>query len=103
MATIEYLAATDESLPKERIEVSGAGRTARCDNFRETTLLAGGRSRTVKSSGQDKGQETALREVVEAVRSGASSPFTLPELLAVSRATFAVEASVRTACEISIA
>ena len=103
VATIEYLAATDESLPKERIEVSGAGRTARCDNFRETTLLAGGRSRTVKSSGQDKGQETALREVVEAVRSGASSPFMLPELLAVSRATFAIEESMRTACEISIA
>jgi predicted dehydrogenase len=102
VATIEYLAATDASLPKERFEVSGAGRTARCDDFRETTLLERGRSRTVRSTGQDKAQETAVREVIEAVRAGAASPFGLHELLAVSRATFAIEESVRTGREVLI-
>ena len=32
-ASIEYLAAADPGLPKERFEVSGDGLTARCENF----------------------------------------------------------------------
>lgn len=102
VAAIEYLAASDPALPKERFEVSGCGRTARCENFRETTLFEGGRSRTVRSSGQDKGQETALRETIEAVQAGAPSPFELAELLAVSRTTFAIGESARTGREIAI-
>jgi polar amino acid transport system substrate-binding protein len=95
VATIEYLAHAESSLPKERLEVSGDGRTARCEDFRATELLGGGRPRRIRGTGQDKGQEAALREVVDAVRSGAPSPFLLPEIFAIARATLAIEASAR--------
>jgi predicted dehydrogenase/threonine dehydrogenase-like Zn-dependent dehydrogenase len=92
-ATIEYLANASAELPKERFEVSADGRTASCDNFR-TTRLPGGRK--LRTASQDKGQQTALREVVEALRAGAASPFSLEEIEAVSRATFAAAESART-------
>jgi predicted dehydrogenase/threonine dehydrogenase-like Zn-dependent dehydrogenase len=40
-ATIAYLANASPSLPKERFEVSADGRTAACENFRETRLPSG--------------------------------------------------------------
>jgi predicted dehydrogenase len=92
-AAIEYLARASGSLPKERFELSGDGRTARGENFRRTEVLGGPRVRTWN---QDKGQAAAVAEVVAAVRAGKPSPFTLAELAGVSRATFAVLGSIQT-------
>jgi predicted dehydrogenase len=86
-ATLAYLARSDPALPKERFEVSGDGRTARCDNFRSTEISGRKRLRTLN---QDKGQATAIAEVLAALRAGRPSPFELSELVAVSRATFAL-------------
>ncbi len=94
-ATIEYLARASSSLPKERFEASADGRTAQCDNYRVTRLLGAGSERKLRSVNQDKGQATAVAEVVSAVRSGAASPLTIAELVDVTRATFAIEASMR--------
>jgi predicted dehydrogenase/threonine dehydrogenase-like Zn-dependent dehydrogenase len=91
-ATIEYLAKASAALPKERWEASADGRTAICDNFRETKIHGG---KGLKTLNQDKGQTTAIAEVVAAVRDGAASPFTLEELYATSDATFAVDRSIR--------
>ena len=91
-ATLHYLACTHGELPKERFEVHGGSRTALCDNFRETRLLGG---KTVKTLSQDKGQASAVAEVIEAVRGGAPSPFTWQEIAGVTRATFAAHASIR--------
>ena len=44
---------------------------------------------------QDKGQARAVREVVDAVRSGAPSPFAWDEIAATTRATFALLESAR--------
>lgn len=98
-ATIEYLAKASPSLPKERFEVSCDGRTARCDNFRVTTFSG---AKDLRTFNQDKGQATALDEVVDALRHGRSSPFTLFELVGVSLATFAMLESARTGREIAI-
>jgi hypothetical protein len=38
VATIQYLAQASSELPKERFEVSAAGQTAICENFRQTTI-----------------------------------------------------------------
>ena len=89
-ATVEYLARASSELPKERFEVSGDGRTARCENYRETRL--GGRKR-LRTVNQDKGQATAVAEVVDALRAGRPSPFTPEEIAAVSHACFAMLAS----------
>ncbi len=96
-ATIEYLANASRELSKERFEVSSDGRTARCDNFRSTTISG---HKSVKSVNQDKGQATAVAEILAAAKNGENSPFGLDELLAVSRATFAMLESARSGREI---
>jgi predicted dehydrogenase/threonine dehydrogenase-like Zn-dependent dehydrogenase len=89
VATIEYLANTASDLPKERFEASADGLTARCENYR-TTTFDGAARRPVKTLNQDKGQTTAIAEVVGALRSGGPSPFELDDLVATSLATFAM-------------
>jgi len=98
-ATIEYLARTSAELPKERFEVSGDGRTARCDNFRVTHLSG---RKDLRTFNQDKGQATQVAEVVDAVRTGRPGPFTIYEITSVSRATFAMLESARTGRQIAV-
>lgn len=89
-ATLEYLARTSPELPKERFEISGDGRTATCDNFRVTRITG---QKDLRTFNQDKGQAAQVDEVVDAVRTGRPGPFTIFELVSVSRATFAIRES----------
>jgi predicted dehydrogenase/threonine dehydrogenase-like Zn-dependent dehydrogenase len=98
-ATIHYLANASSALPKERWEASADGSTATCDNFR-TTRIAGGRS--FKTVNQDKGQATAVREIVDAVRAGRPSPISLVDIVAVTRASFAILESARSGGSIPV-
>jgi predicted dehydrogenase/threonine dehydrogenase-like Zn-dependent dehydrogenase len=98
-ATVAYLANASTDLPKERFEVSADGRTAACENFRETRLPGGRKHKTLN---QDKGQAEAVKVAIEAVRSGAPSPFSLDELVAVSRATLRAAESARTGMALSL-
>lgn len=94
-AMIQYLASASTELPKERFEASAGGVTAICDNFRQTRILGSRASSGVKRLNQDKGQATAIEEVLGALRAGESGPFTLEELVSTSRVTFAIGESVR--------
>ena len=93
VASIEYLSRSDPGLPKERIEISGDGCTARSENFRVTTLGGG---KTLKTLNQDKGQEASVAATLAAVRSGADSPIPLDEIAGVSAATFSIRRSLET-------
>jgi len=57
----------------------------------------------VKTLNQDKGQARAVAEVIERMRTGGESPFSLDEIAAISRATFAIHESVRSGNAIRIA
>jgi polar amino acid transport system substrate-binding protein len=94
-ATLEYLARASAELPKERFEASADGCTVQCDNYRVTRILRGGRTERVRTLNQDKGQRAAVSEVIDAVRSGQASPFSLADVGAVSRASFAMLESTR--------
>jgi predicted dehydrogenase/threonine dehydrogenase-like Zn-dependent dehydrogenase len=98
-AAIHYLARASSELPKERIEVSGDGLTASCDNFRSTRVSG---RRPFKTLNQDKGQATAVAETVAAVRAGAPSPIGLDEIAAVSSATFAILESLRSGAAVGL-
>jgi polar amino acid transport system substrate-binding protein len=102
-ATLEYLARASAELPKERFEASADNCTVQCDNYRLTRILRGGRTRRVRTLNQDKGQRAAVREVIEAVREGRPSPFSLADVEAVSRATFAMLASARSGLCVALA
>jgi predicted dehydrogenase/threonine dehydrogenase-like Zn-dependent dehydrogenase len=57
IGVLYYLTTGDPSVPKEYLEVHGAGRSAILRDFRELELIAGGKHTTHKAAGQDKGTQ----------------------------------------------
>ncbi|WP_017936208.1 bi-domain-containing oxidoreductase [Nocardioides sp. Iso805N] len=97
LASLTYATGGTARAPKELLDVSGAGRNARLDNFSGTTLWTP-RGKTARHSrlGQDKGQRAELAAFTAAVRDDAPMPIPLDSLLATTRATIAVATSLAT-------
>jgi polar amino acid transport system substrate-binding protein len=93
---IAYLAEGDSSLPKERIEIFGEGKTFVIEDFRSATLYADGREKRETLRQQDKGQAEETRIACAVVAEGRAGPITLQELEATTRATFRIRDSLRT-------
>jgi predicted dehydrogenase len=92
---IAYLTGGNARFPKETMDATGGGRSARLDNFKSSAVwTARGKSTTKARGGQDKGQRSEMEQFVEAVRTGAAMPITADSLLATSRATIAVRESL---------
>ncbi|HYK33964.1 MAG TPA: bi-domain-containing oxidoreductase [Streptosporangiaceae bacterium] len=95
VGTISYFTAGNSRYPKETLDATGGGRTARFDNFRRAALWSGRRNSATRSrGGQDKGQRNQVAEFVAACRSGSQMPISLESLLATTRATLAVGESL---------
>ena len=93
--TIAYLTGGNARFPKETMDATGGGRSARLDNFRTASVWSGrGKSATKARGGQDKGQRSEMEAFVEAVRTGAPMPIGVDSLLATTRATIAVGESL---------
>jgi len=91
IGAVAYLTGGNARFPKETLDATGGGRSARLDNFRSATVWSGrGKSETKARGGQDKGQRAEMAAFVEAVRTGAPMPISVPSLLATTRATIAV-------------
>lgn len=90
LATIQYFANGNKSVPKERVEVTFDGKMIRLDNFRriEAWGLRGVSSRWPRSP--DKGHNALVEAFVQAISSGGSPPIAYGELLEVG--FFAIEA-----------
>jgi len=93
VAKIAYVTRGDPQYPKEVLEAFGDGKVARMDNFRRTELWRGGRRKRARAA-LDKGQRHALEAFVQAVKTGADMPVTLPSLLATTACTLAVGRSI---------
>jgi predicted dehydrogenase len=100
--SIAYIASGDSSVPKEYVEIYGAEKTFVIDDFRRSISFSQGRKKELKLRAKDKGQSEQARAVCAMVIEGRPSPFTLADLAATTRATFAIEESLRTGqpCEI---
>ena len=94
--TIAYLAEGDRALPKERVEIYGAGRTYVVEDFRAAASYAGGRETRTRLRAQDKGQREEVRAVCAALREGGPAPVPLADLANTTRATFRILDSLRT-------
>ena len=94
--TIAYLAEGDRSIPKERVEIYGGGKTCVLDDFRSVSMFSGGKQTTKKLAVQDKGQKEEVRIVCETVLSGGEPPIALADLAATTRATLRILDSLRT-------
>jgi predicted dehydrogenase len=98
IGTIVYASGGDRSLPKEYLEVLGAGRAAVLDDFRTVRVHSGGSARAAggRLARQDKGHAAELTAFVAAVRNGGSSPVDPEAAAHVTRVTFAAVDSLRT-------
>ncbi|HEY2963046.1 MAG TPA: bi-domain-containing oxidoreductase [Pyrinomonadaceae bacterium] len=79
---IAYLSEGDKTLPKERVEIFGGGKSFVLDDFRSGKT-------------QDKGQRTQVERICAGVLSGGPPPISLDELAATTRATFRILDSLR--------
>ncbi|CUW37958.1 putative dehydrogenase [Magnetospirillum sp. XM-1] len=95
LATIVYTAQGDTAHSKERFECFAGGTVAVIDNFLTLAITQGGRTRTEKSMGQDKGHRAELDAFVRAVANGGPAPADEAELVETSLATIAVLESLR--------
>jgi predicted dehydrogenase len=94
---ISYVTGGNVRFPKETLDATGGGRSARLDNFRKATVWAGRGHETIRArggGGQDKGQRAELARFVDACLAGAVMPIPLESLAATTRATVAVRDSL---------
>src|SRR5215218_1684057 len=94
--TIAYLAEGDRVLPKERVEIFGAGRAFVIEDYRAAVVYAGGRETRTRLRAQDKGVREEVRAVCAALRRGGPAPIPLADLANNTRATFRILDSLRT-------
>lgn len=94
LGIISYVTNGNSRYPKEILEVSASGRSARLDNFRRATVWSGRRKRVARVlRAVDKGQESQVAAFVEAVHAGSAMPISVESLAATTRATLAVATS----------
>jgi polar amino acid transport system substrate-binding protein len=94
-AEILYLSSGDASVPKERIEVCGEGRTAISEDFRKAWFYSDNHCRSKSPFSQDKGHREELRAFIEAVARGGEAPIPFESLRATTLATFRLRESLR--------
>jgi polar amino acid transport system substrate-binding protein len=91
---IFYLASGDASVPKERLEVFGRGRTAICEDFRKSHFHHSNQRRTKSLFRQDKGHADEVRCFIDAVAGKAPPPIPFESIWATTLATFRIRESL---------
>lgn len=94
--SIAYLSEGDRALPKERVEIFGAGKSFVIDDYRRGIAYKDGREEQTTLRAQDKGQLDEVRAVCESILRGDAAPMSLDELAATSLTTFRILDSLRT-------
>ena len=99
--SIAYCALGPDGLPKERLELLGAGRAAVLDDFQRLELYQGG---SVKRTGRrhDKGHLAQFRAFTDAIRTGGPAPVPLEELLLSTLATLCILDSLRSGAPVQV-
>jgi polar amino acid transport system substrate-binding protein len=103
VASVVYAASGDPTMPKERIEVLGQGRSAALDNYRTLTLWSGNRSQSVKALSVDKGHGAEIAAWIESLVKDTLPPISWAEIENVSSATLATLESLETRAPVTIA
>ena len=94
VSNVSYQAGGDRSMPAERIEVIGGGKSAVLDNWSELTVWQNGSSKRTKIA-HDKGHAAGLQAFVQAAIDGKLSPILWDHLRATSLAAILAERSAR--------
>src|SRR5690606_22535345 len=102
IASINYFATGDRSFVKERVEVFGGGAVGVLDDFRRLTISRNGRRRSVRRFSQDKGFDQEIAAFLGAVKGQVGTSIPLDALVSTTRATFAIEESLRSGMPVAV-
>jgi predicted dehydrogenase len=91
---ILYLASGDASVPKERLEVFGRGRTAVCEDFRKCCFHHSNQCHTKSLFQQNKGHAEEMQRFVDALAGKGPPPIPFESLWATTLATFRIRDSL---------
>jgi predicted dehydrogenase/threonine dehydrogenase-like Zn-dependent dehydrogenase len=95
VGVITYLANGDASVPKERIEMFAAGKTAVIENFKRLETYHGNTRKVKDWSVPDKGHRAEMEEFIESIHL-ANDLIPFESLIATTRATFRIIDSLET-------
>jgi len=90
LGSVLYTVKGDKALERERIEMFKGGTACVIDNFRRLQTAQGGRTRTIRRGGVDRGHRAELEAFIDALRGGRRLPVDLNDYLATTLATFAI-------------
>jgi predicted dehydrogenase/threonine dehydrogenase-like Zn-dependent dehydrogenase len=94
IGVVTYVTNGHPKFPKETFEAFSAGRTARLDNFKRSTVWASrGRRKGRLLGSPDKGQKAELDAFLDALRTDGPMPIPLGSLASTTRATLAAATS----------
>ncbi len=99
---ILYLASGDPSVPKERLEVFGQGRTAVCDDYKKFFFYRDSRSRSKSLFRQKKGHQEELQAFIAAIIRDQKPPIPFESVVLTTRTTFCIRESLRTGRAVKI-
>ncbi|MGO8818044.1 MAG: bi-domain-containing oxidoreductase [Terriglobia bacterium] len=91
---ILYVDCGDASVPKERLEVFGRGRTAICEDYRKSWFHQSNKCHTKFLFQQDKGHVEEMRHFVNAIAGKGPTPIPFEGLWATTLATFRIRESL---------
>lgn len=96
IGSISYIASGDTSLPKERIEIFGDGRSAVVNNFKKTELYGNNNKNIYKTRKQDKGHKGELDAFIDAIKKVRRVPIRFESLYLTTLTTFKIHESFKT-------
>lgn len=88
VGNLTYLSNGDPSLPKELIEVFGAGKTGTIDNFQNGHLHSGNKVRSLKFAG--KGHQQEVQAFLSSLKDGQRSPIDFRSICLTTLTTFKI-------------
>ena len=94
MGNLTYLANGDKSLPKEQIEVFGAGKVGIINDFRSGVFHNGNKAEKLKMTG--KGHKQEVQAFLDALTLNQESPISFQSIYNTTLVTFKIQDSLRT-------
>ena len=94
IGNLTYLANGDKAMPKEHIEVFGAGNCAVINNFVDGCFYSNNKTTKLKSSG--KGHKEEISTFLTALKQGKESPITFRSICLTTLTTFKIIDSLKT-------
>jgi predicted dehydrogenase/threonine dehydrogenase-like Zn-dependent dehydrogenase len=102
VVSIVYAASGDTSYAKERVEVFCAGKVMVIDDFRSATLTTGGKTRTARLQGRDKGHRAEMKAFLDVAAGKPCDVLTFADCVTSTAATFKVIESLTTGLPVAV-